>query len=214
MRRRRRVPRILLNAATALSSVLFVATATLWAAAHAGRVCLIRLAPADGRVWSFRSTPGQDANHFVLITVAPCEHAPATGWAWGPAPTAWIPGRGFLLETLGGRYAPPLARDEWHWAGVTAVHRQSDIYSRSSPISPMRSPDNRAPLWTWTITVPYAWPIAVLALPPLAWLFRARLERRRRRSLAGHCPHCNYDLRATPTRCPECGAVPPPPSLT
>ena len=34
---------------------------------------------------------------------------------------------------------------------------------------------------------------------------RALVEELRRARLLTHCPHCGYDLRATPGRCPECG---------
>ena len=46
--------------------------------------------------------------------------------------------------------------------------------------------------------------LASLLLPAA----RARRHwQRLRRRWANHCPTCNYDLRATPDRCPECGAV-------
>ena len=58
----------------------------------------------------------------------------------------------------------------------------------------------------WNLMLPF-WLIGLAAaVPPIGWLGR-RLRTRRRRS-AGRCAACGYDLRATPGRCPECGAEP------
>ena len=51
-----------------------------------------------------------------------------------------------------------------------------------------------------------AWlPTGVFAVLPL--VRGASFVRRRRRVREGHCEKCGYDLRATPERCPECGAA-------
>jgi hypothetical protein len=61
-------------------------------------------------------------------------------------------------------------------------------------------------------TIPFWFLSAVLGVPPAVWLRARWQERRRERSVrmfaAGVCPVCGYDLRATPGRCPECGAAP------
>ena len=59
------------------------------------------------------------------------------------------------------------------------------------------------------VLVPY-WFLMTLAggLPAVrgaAWLWRSGRGRLARR--AGRCASCGYDLRATPDRCPECGAA-------
>ena len=65
-------------------------------------------------------------------------------------------------------------------------------------------PNKYGRLRQWLIGFPL-WPVAVItSLPGLYWL----LSFRRRRPL-GACIKCGYDLRATPGRCPECGAEQP-----
>jgi hypothetical protein len=56
------------------------------------------------------------------------------------------------------------------------------------------------------VNVPYWFIALAVAAPPVVAVRRFRARRRRERR--GHCEVCGYDLRATPDRCPECGAVP------
>ena len=58
-----------------------------------------------------------------------------------------------------------------------------------------------------------AWGLAAVLTAGLAVATAARDAARRRRAdliARGICLACGYDLRATPGRCPECGAVPEP----
>jgi hypothetical protein len=54
------------------------------------------------------------------------------------------------------------------------------------------------------MTIPLWAPTVFFAIPPGVWfIVRLKLRRANRES---HCRTCGYDLRATPERCPECGA--------
>jgi hypothetical protein len=103
--------------------------------------------------------------------------------------------------------AVELARGVWRPGGGFEIHSAR----LNLPKGDYSDPQAR---WTWEqsapvvrgAAVPY-WAVMVLllALPArVAW----RARRRGRRLGRGQCPACGYDLRATPGRCPECGAVP------
>jgi predicted Zn-ribbon and HTH transcriptional regulator len=61
------------------------------------------------------------------------------------------------------------------------------------------------------IAVPFWAVVLAFATLPAVDLVRKIRSRRKRwfRLLHGLCQTCGYDLRATPDRCPECGAIPP-----
>jgi hypothetical protein len=56
------------------------------------------------------------------------------------------------------------------------------------------------------VSVPYWLLLVLLGILPARKVLR--LLRRRRRARAGQCALCGYDLRATRSRCPECGTAP------
>jgi hypothetical protein len=78
----------------------------------------------------------------------------------------------------------------WHWPNsMRIVNENNEVIRHETWMAPR-----------WLVLV-------ALTVPAWPWLL-IRL-RRRKRQIRGLCPACGYDLRATPGRCPECGAVPP-----
>jgi hypothetical protein len=120
--------------------------------------------------------------------------------------TAWNPGISFSSGIR--RASPP------HWERVDESFQRrrwlgfewtDSLYplSDSKTSLSFRMPTYRliaAPYWAVSGL------LAALLIRPVLTLVR-----RRARLRSGLCPNCGYDLRESPSRCPECGRTPRPP---
>ena len=189
-RRMRRLRRILVNGFTVLSLVLMVLVAALWVRSYRFTDALFW--ESAGRGHALSTARGR------LVW----------NWNWNPPSTAPArqPRRRFDYHRMQPYTAPTYASaygsfqlgdtfPQWQFAGLNWYGVRSAGGIRSA-----------------TGVMPLAYLAAATALLPTSMALRQarsflRSTRAHRRNV---CHSCGYDLRATPERCPECGAMPPP----
>ena len=152
-----KMKRQLFNLSAALSLVLFIATAALWART----------------IWR---------PMYILVR-------PVT-----------LLERGYLIYANEGRLALMVL-----WVGSGEKRQENEhelagfrVVRRSEIVVGQNSTAVEAPFWFLVI---------ISGALPSWWALNARRRRRLRRLEGGRCVKCGYDLRATPDRCPECGAA-------
>ena len=181
--------------AAVASLVLCVATCVLWVRSYRTGF-VVRYVTAGGYGACVGSIPG------VLGTgVEAGPPPPPTGPRWVAGWLRWNSGRTRHDRLTSGDVQPPggvygfyaerrLAESDrrspgWERRALAGWYADPEAYTASA----------QAPAWSVA---------AVLAMLPMARVV-ARV-RGGRQTPAGICPACGYDLRATPGRCPECGA--------
>ena len=185
----RRLARRLFTLCSTVSLLLCVAVCVLWVRSHRVRD---ELAWVDRHTLPHGSLSRQTRSGIVVergeVSVG---HSSRT-WDSDSMPMENEPDFSWTAEPTGG---PPLTI-----TGLSVWRRMGFAYHRDlSKMGTFYTFDSRE------VVFPF-WGLAlVLAALPVAFAgSRVRTSSRRRRSL---CPSCGYDLRASPGRCPECGAA-------
>ncbi|HEY7116996.1 MAG TPA: hypothetical protein VH475_10440 [Tepidisphaeraceae bacterium] len=192
----RRLLRTLLNGLTALSMLLCIATLACWAWGllsgnwvNAYRVC------EGARLLCFHF----DGQSILVELIDPIlfkngAPPPPVGTWEASGPRIWKMHGGWPFRFKEGRVTDV----GWGYGCFDAGRALCPWAYPGLP--PYASSDCRF------VLVPVWAVVLVTAILPVG---RIRIRRRRDE---GFCVQCGYDLRATPARCPECGAVAPEPS--
>jgi hypothetical protein len=189
----RRSLRILLRAFTLLSLLLCLAMTALWARSY------VRSDQVIAGYWNYQLHPNYKNYYDAWEFDATNQHGRWTmtlrlhGCIAGPGRYETSPRAKGKRFDLGPIDADRLAMNDYYF----------DSKQHAGSFAGIRY--TWQPRWR-AISVPHPMSTPLLAILPLAAVIRRRRERHRRES--GCCMNCGYDLRATPDRCPECGAVP------
>lgn len=192
----RRASRIgLLSVSACLSLAIAIAISALWVRSHwvCDSVESQSLVPVGSGRYRFSDTAIALGTDYAVVTrqveegtgMQPYDPLPA-GWVWSRDPPP-----------------PPVARHTWRSRWFGWVMGFSFSYGHSAP----HPPDGEY-FYNFQAVIP-DWSLVLAAgLLPAWWAVR-RLRRCRRPVSAQVCIRCGYDLRGTPERCPECGALVP-----
>jgi hypothetical protein len=204
----RRLARILLNTATAVSLTLALTVSSLWLRSYrAGDVVSLTHNIRNPSTLTQTTYALGIGNGYLRVSTY---RSTTDGWMvqrrldWSQGLPHEQPGRHLRLTRDSPQVAVPFA-PETPWLGV-ARFEQVDRQTNPRPTPSTETHDRRF-LWVRFRTLLIA--TGLLPALRLAALFRRRHRARTRHHL-GLCPTCGYDLRATPARCPECGYAPPP----
>jgi hypothetical protein len=201
------------NIAAAVAAVLFVATCVLWVRGRTGY---------DEATWTYdRYLPDRSAaSNQVYLTSAKRLWLSVAWGRVGPFNGQLVWGYYVNADESGGH--PRFTFDRGSDDSVQPVNsfadsdlplpRESIVDDGTSGWGPLRwQTDSRSRPkdgdgFRYIRVGVSHWLLAmVLLVPPMLWLNRFRKARRTRG--IGLCRSCGYDLRASPGRCPECGAM-------
>jgi hypothetical protein len=200
--------RRLLNLLTVLSLLLCVAVAVLWVRSlrrrdgfwYTSGSARLLVHSYRGRVWAWSLAPP----HYPTASVWPTAARMGPGLVRDSVPDGWY-------DQFAGRTKGVRLPDDFIDAPANggAVDRRAlgFRYVRNDGWLPRAQLQQGYPTARSAAVYAPHWAVAAAfaALPAARLLGLVRARRRRRRRL---CPACGYDLRATPARCPECGATP------